>query len=219
MGENIGNWGYTFLDAPHPDSLGYSGLIVAIRERPTGQHFDPEAIHLHLCDATGGMRGTTLTWQSPRPASDRVCPCRVILADRFDQRVEFFTFGGSLEMSQRPDEAIYTLRSPAPVLEILGQEGNVPDQLAFETEALLSREAARWGKDDRGFEQRLAEIEPLQLYIAVLHFLLVRHKLIGEMEIVYPDLDDALFCERRWLKAKGLWPGKPPIPSDLLAPA
>jgi len=218
MDETIGNWGYSFLHAPHPDSLGYSGLVIAIREKPTGQHFDPEAIHLHLCNATGGMRGTTLTWQSPRPASDRVCPGRVILTDRRDRRVEFFTFGGSLEMSQGPAEVIYTLRSPAPVLEILGQEDRIPDQFAFETEALLSREAARWGRDDRGFEQRLARIEPLQLYMAVLHLLLLRHKQFEAMEIVHPDLDDALFRERRWLQAQRLWPDEPPVLPDLLSP-
>jgi hypothetical protein len=216
--EIIGNRGYSYLDAPHPDSLGYSGLVIAIRERPTGQRFDPEVIHLHLCDAAGGIRGATLSWQSPRPASDRVCPCRVILADRFDQRVEFFTFGGSMEMTQWPNELVYTLRSPAPVLEIRGQEDSTPDQLAFETEALLSREAARWGRDDRGFEQRLAQAEPLQLYIAVLHFLLLRHKQFEAMEIVYPDLDDALFRERRWLRGQGLWPDNPPILLDLLSP-
>jgi hypothetical protein len=213
------SWGYSFLDAPHPDSFGYSGLVIAIREKPTGQHFDPEMIHLHLCDATGGMRGTTLSWHSPRPASDRVCLSRVILADRFDQRVEFLTFGGLLEMTPDRDKVVYTLRSPAPVLEILGQEASIPDQLAFETESLLSREAARWGRDDRGFEQRLAKVEPMQLYVAVLHSLLQRHKQIEAMEIVYPDLDDALLNEKRWLKARGLWPDKPPMPSDLLSPA
>jgi len=219
MDELIANWGYSFLDASHPDRLGYGGLVIAVREKPTGKHFDPENIHLHLCDAAGGIRATTLSWQSPRPVSDRVCLCRVILTDRFDQRVEFLTFGGSLEIIQQSDKVIYTLRSPAPVLEILGQEDTIPDQVAFETEALLSQEAAHWGQDDRGFEQRLAQTEPLQLYIAVVHTLLFRHKLFEAMEIVYPELDDALFCEKRWLKAEGLWPDKPPTLSELLSPA
>jgi hypothetical protein len=127
------------------------------------------------------MQGATLSWQSPRLASDRVCPCRVILTDRFDRCVEFLTFGGLLEMTPDRDKVVYTLRSPAPVLEILGQEASIPDQLAFETESLLSREAARWGRDDRGFEQRLAQTEPLQLYMAVLHSLLQRHKQIEAM--------------------------------------
>jgi hypothetical protein len=143
----------------------------------------------------------------------------VILTDRFDQRVELFTFGGSMEMTQRPNEVIYTLRSPAPVLEILGQDNSTPDQLAFETETLLGREAARWGRDDRGFEQRLAQTEPLQLYMAVLHSLLMRHREFEAMEIVYPDLDDALVREKRWLKAQRLWPDEPPTLPDLLSPA
>jgi hypothetical protein len=217
--ELIANWGYSFLDASHPDRLGYGGLVIAVREKPTSQHFDPENVHLHVRDAAGGMRATMLSWQSPRPVSDRVCPCRVILADRFDRRVEFWTFGGSLELTQQPDKMIYILRSPSPVLEILGQDDSIPDQLAFETEALLSQAAARWGRDDRGFEQCLAQTEPLHLYMAVLHSLLLRHKQFEAMEIVYPALDDALLSEKRWLKAEGLWPNKPPVVSDLLFPA
>jgi hypothetical protein len=38
------NQGYYLLPKFHPHSPGYTGLLVAIRERPTGMHFDPESI-------------------------------------------------------------------------------------------------------------------------------------------------------------------------------
>jgi len=49
----------------------------------------------------------SLSLLSPEPDSDRVCPGRVIVRDRFDKRVEFFTFGGSLEVIPAPDAQVY----------------------------------------------------------------------------------------------------------------
>jgi len=221
MDELVKEWGYTLLDPPHADSLGGGGLVVALRAKPTGQHFDPETLFLRLRDRTETCRTVTLRLASPRLEACHVCPGRVSLTDRADKRVEFFTFGGSLEMTERPEEVVYVLRSPVPVLEILGQEGSVPDQLAFETESLLSRATAHWSRsgDPRSFDQRLAAVDPLPFYVAVLQTLLLRHRRVEAMETVYPELDDALFHEKRRLQAQGLWPDEPLALEDLLSSA
>jgi hypothetical protein len=219
MDELVKDWGYTLLDPLHPDSPGFGGLVVAIRAKPTGKHFDPQVLHLHLCNSKGEAGGMALSWIAPQPASHHLCPGRVFLTDRVDKRVQFFTFGGSLEMTMRPDQVIYTLRSPAPFLELLGQEDKIPDQLAFETESLLSRAMVQWGQDEHGFERCLGEVDPLRFYTAVLHSLLLRHKEVEAMETVYPELDDAFLSEKRWLKAQGLWPAEPLTLEDLLCPA
>jgi hypothetical protein len=218
MDDLVRDWGYVLLDPSHADSLGHGGLVVALRHKPTGKHFDPETLYLRLRDRTGTFRGMTLSWTAPPLESGHVCPGRVILADRADKRVEFFTFGGSLERVERPDEVVYTLRSPTPVLELLGQGERISDQLAFETESLLSGAAAHWGHDERGFGQCLAAVDPLQFYVAVLQSLLLRHKRVVAMETVYPELDDALLREKRGLQARGLWPAEPPVLEDLLSP-
>jgi hypothetical protein len=219
MDELVQDWGYTLLDPPHPDSPGCGGLVVAIRQKPTGKHFDPQVLHLHLRDRKGEAEGMALSWILPQPASDHVCPGRVLLTDRADKRVQFFTFGGSLEMTMRPDEVVYALRSPAAFLELLGQEDSIPDQLAFETESLLSRAMVQWRQDERRFNRRLAEVDPLRFYTAVLHSLLLRHKQVDAMETVYPELDDVLLREKTWLKAQGLWPDEPLTLQELLSPA
>lgn len=94
--ELMQNWGYYLLPKSHRDSPGYAGLLVAIRQQPTGEHFDPRRLHLRLRDVKGIVEWRTLDWLTPLEASAHACPGRLILRDRFDKSVEFFTFGGSL---------------------------------------------------------------------------------------------------------------------------
>lgn len=136
--ELMKHWGYFPLPKPHPDSPGYSGLPVAIREQPTGKHFDLQTLHLRLRDEKGLARWRTLSWLSPLQAgTDHACAGLITLRDRSDKRVDFFTFGGTLEETSAPGEIVYALRSPAPVLELTAHDETVPDQLASETELLM----------------------------------------------------------------------------------
>ncbi|MBU0703167.1 MAG: hypothetical protein KKC18_04805, partial [Chloroflexi bacterium] len=120
--ELMKNWGYYPLTQSHPGSPGYSGLLVAIRKKPTGKHFDPQTLCLRLRDEYGGAGWKTLSWLSPLKGRGHVCPGAVTLEDRLGKQVEFFTFGGSLEMTSGSGEVDYSLRSPAPVLELTAPE-------------------------------------------------------------------------------------------------
>ena len=133
------DWGYYLLDPAHSASPGFGGLVVAIRARPTGKHFDPEALHLDLQDDQGAATQTALSRRHPSPRSGHACPGRVILEDRFDKRVEFFTFGGSLEAIAEGDDWFFLLKSPAPILELESRKNATVDLLASETEALWPR--------------------------------------------------------------------------------
>jgi hypothetical protein len=216
--EAVKNLGYLLLAQTHRHSPGGSGLLVATRKVPTGKHFDPKTMHLRLRDVRGMAKWRTLSLLSPGPDSDRVCLGRVILSDRFDKRVEFFTFGGSLEVIPAPDAQVYALRSPAPVLELVAEEETVADQLAAETESLLGQLEVQWGHDEHGFNRRLAEIEPLQFYMGTLHSLLEQYEHSHPLEETYHELCGVLRQERAWLVGHGLWPEKPYMLEDLLAP-
>jgi hypothetical protein len=154
------NWGYYFLPKSHPDSPGFTGLLVAIRKQPTEKHFDPQAMRLRLRDKYNEAKWTTLGLHSPLElpikASIHVCPGEAMLRDRTDKRVNFFVFGGSLEAVSVPDETVYSLRSPAPILKLTDDRESVPDQLAAETEALIGELEVRSGSDEEGFARRLA---------------------------------------------------------------
>ena len=212
------NWGYYLLPKQHPHSPGYSGLLVAIRETPTEMHFDPESMRLRLTDAHGAADWTTQSLRWFFRGTRRVFPGRVILRDRIDKRVAFFAFGGSVEATHIPGEAVYSLRSPAPVLRLTGPPETTPDQLAFETEVALGELAARWIPNEDEFARRLAQMNPLQLYLASLHSILARYKQTFALREIFHDLYNALLAEKRWLMKTGQWPATPLSLEELLAP-
>jgi hypothetical protein len=214
--EAVEGLGYQLLPPAHHHSPGGSGLLVVIRKEPTGKHFDPKTMHLRLRDMQGMAKQRSLSLLSPAPDSDHVCPGRVILSDRFGKRVEFFTFGSSLEVIPAPDAQVYALRSPAPVLELIAREETVADQLAVETESLLGQVEVRWGHDEHGFNRRLAEIEPLQFYIGTLHSLLEQYEHCHPLKETYHELCNVLRQEKAWLVGQGLWPAEPTMLKDLL---
>jgi hypothetical protein len=217
------NWGYYLLPQSHPDSPGYTGLLVAIRKQPTEKHFDPQAIRLRLRDKYDQAKWTTLGLHSPLElpikASLHVCPGEVILRDRTDKRANFFVFGGSLEAVSVPGEAVYSLRSPAPILQLTDDPESVPDQLASETEALIGELQVRWGSDEEGFARRLAQVDPFQFYLATLQAILARYDRDRHiLEKTFHEFYLALRNEKGWLTEKRQWPTIPPKLEELLAP-
>ena len=190
------DWGYYLLPQAHSHSPGYTGLRIAIRSSPTQLHFDPESIRLRLRDKTGSANWTTLELESPDRGTLHVCPGRVIVRDRLDKRVHFFTFGGSLDVGFAPGVIVYSLLSPAPILELTEPEESIPDQLACETEGLMGELQVSWGSNDEGFVRRLAQVDSLQFYLASLHSILLRYSQSQALQECFDDLYDTLHRER-----------------------
>lgn len=217
------NWGYYLLPKSHPDSPGYTGLLVAIRKKPTEKHFDPQSMRLRLRDKYDQAKWTTLWLYSPQElpikASIHVCPGEVMLRDRTDKRANFFAFGGSLEAVSVPGETVYSLRSPAPILQLTDDPESVPDQLASETEALISELQVGWGSDEAGFARRLAQVEPFQFYLTTLQAILARYERDHHvLQETFHKFYLALRNEKRRLVDRGQWPATLPILGELLAP-
>jgi hypothetical protein len=210
--------GYHLLRQAHPYSPGYTGLRIAVRAKPTKLYFDPELVRLRLCDKFGSASWTILELGPPDGGTRHVCPGRVILRDRLDKRVHFFTFGGSLEVAIAPGETVYSLHSPAPILELTEPEETIPDQLACETEGLMGELQAGWGSNDAGFARRLAQVDPLQFYLASLHSILLRYSQSRALQECFDDLYDTLLREREWLVRVGQWPASLLTLDRLLAP-
>ena len=217
------NWGYYLLPKSHPDSPGYTGLLVAIRKQPTEKHFDPRSMRLRLRDKYDEAKWTTLRLHSPAElpikASIRVCPGEVMLRDRTDKRVDFFIFGGSLEAVAVPGETVYSLRSPAPILRLTDDLESVPDQLASETQAFMGELEVRWGSDEEGFAHRLVRVDPLQFYLATLQSLLARYEQDQHiLQDTFHEFYLALRNEKQWLMEREQWPPTLLRLEELLAP-
>jgi hypothetical protein len=204
--QQMEHWGYYLLPKSHPESPGYTGLLVAIRETPTGEHFDPESIHLRIIEDNKETDWDTFRLKLLFLKSRHTGPGQVSLRDRTGKRANFFTFGGFLEATSIPGETVYSVRSPAPILDLNESSESVAEQLAFESEALIAEQKARWGSNERGFSQRLAEITPLEFYLAVLHSILQRYEENSALLLSFQQLYEALLGEKEWLVKKDQWP-------------
>jgi hypothetical protein len=215
---HLDNWGYQISPESDYYSAGYNELDIAIRERPTNRHYDPESVRLQVKDRDGFASWITLELGSSFRDSRHVCPGRIILHDRVDKRVQFFSFGGSLEVSAEPGAVVYSLHSTAPVLGLSELAQRVTDQFIFEIEAIMGERRANWGVNDAGFDQRLAEADPLPFYLASVFSILVRLKDIPALQQSLADLYAMLSRERAWLQEMDYWPASPPRLEELLAP-
>jgi hypothetical protein len=219
MSQPVDSWGYQLSPECHYYSAGYNKLDVFIREAPTDRHYDPESMRLQLRDDDGFASWTTLELGSAFKDSRHVCPGRVILHDRMDKRVQFFSFGGSLEADTELGGVVYSLRSSAPVFGLHQPTPGVTDQFVFETEEMIGKLKAEWVVDDAGFDQRLAQVDPLQFYLASLFSILVHLKDTPVLQHSFAGLYAMLSRERAWLRETGHWPLSPPRLEELLAPA
>lgn len=212
----VERWGYRAFPREEGD-FGYGRLLVAIRKEPTERHFDPEKVRFRLRDASGDVRRRTASWRVPVEESGRLLPGSAALKDRHGKEVEFFTFGGTVDHAKTESAVVYVFDSPAPILEFAAAEETVSDQFAYEAEGTLGeleeQYDERWG---RGFDHRLAEIEPLSLYIAILDAILSRYEKAPCLEKAFHTLYDALSLEKRMLQAADAWPKSSPELQELV---
>ena len=211
--------GYYLLPKSHPSSPGYTGLAIAIRERPSNDQFDPIGIRVRLkeiCEETDGW--SVLKISTSLEGVAHICHGLVTILDRTDNRKSFFTFGGSVESGRIDHGTVYAISSPVPILEMDVSEGSVPVQLAVETEAMIAKVKAKWEPDEEAFARRLDEVDPFEFYTAALEELLLRYRR-GDCPATDScrSLCDALHQERAWLKDSGKWPEKVARFEDLLA--
>lgn len=214
--QQMEHWGYYLLPRSHRHSPGHTGLLVAIRETPTRAHFDPESLHLQILREHGVPEWTTFHLEWRFPESCQVCAGRVYLRDRTKKTVEFFTFGGSLESVAAPGETVYSLRSPAPIIELVDGMESPEDAFVYETEVRISKLHAKWGVDDVGFGQRLGQLEPNKLYAGSIASLLNELKTTNLHE-ENNDLYAMLLRERNWLHQTNRWSNNPPTLEQLLS--
>jgi hypothetical protein len=211
-------WGYYLLPKSHPEGPGYTGLLVAIRETPTVEHFDPESIHLRIIEEDKDTYWATFRSKVVFKKSKNVGPGKVSLRDRIDKRVDFFTFGGLLEAVSISGETVYSLRSPAPILDFYGSPESVAAQLAFETEAMIAVREARWGSNEYKFLRPLAQMDPFELYLACIHSILQHYQQSPVLRRTFYHFYTALLREKKWLIEVDQWPAMPNELKQLFAP-
>lgn len=153
----------TGVDRANPAA---TDLVVALRDRPTLRHFDPEAIHFFETAGTRS-RARTIDRASVLPLIETFEWGRVAIADRLGMTNQWLSFGGEVRAEALDDSTtIVRFHSPAPIQRWSGHSQGL-DLLTPEMGAFFGRLMVPVDFQP-GAEGRLVGTDPLALYCAFL---------------------------------------------------
>lgn len=163
--------GFSLINSDQPRALGGAHLLVALRDQPTLQHFDPEALTYwaprepHAAQVTLDRRALDRRPAAPWPRP--VLWGHVHVVDRLAVENRFLTFGGQLRVAViSPQLVVLDLVSPAPVVRWGGHSQDT-DPLATEVGAFFGRLIVPVDYQP-GAERRLVAEDPVEIYAAFL---------------------------------------------------
>jgi len=186
--------GFTLLHSDRPAAGGGSQLLVALRDRPTERHFDPEQVTCWVA-ASGRGRAVPVDRRTP-PGEGSILWGHVHVVDRLGVENRFLTFGGPLRIAD-VDAGLRVVQhvSPGPVVRWGGHSQGF-DALAGEIGAFFGRLIVPVDYLTGG-EARLAAEPPEHLYTAFLRDTMARRR--DATRRVDPDRDVQL---RSWISAE-----------------
>lgn len=165
--------GFLVVNGSNPAEAPGANLIVALRDRPTLAHFDPESVSYWV---TKGGRGrpADLARSTPVPLEQPFSWGPIKTTDRLDVFNSFLSFGGTLRADAvGPDETVAVFSSPAPIVRWTGHSQDV-DPLADEIGAFFALIRVPIDFIPEA-ESRFASLSPLALYAAMLDRIVRRY--------------------------------------------
>ena len=186
--------GFTLLNSDRPSVPGGSQLLVALRDRPTLRHFDPEQM---TCWIAASGRGLALPIDRHTPAGERpVLWGHLHVVDRLEVENRFLTFGGTLRIADI-DRGLRVVQhvSPGPIVRWGGHSQGF-DALAGEIGAFFGRLIVPVDYLP-GSEARVAAEPPEHIYAAFLRDDAARER--DARRRLDPERDQVL---RSWLRAE-----------------
>ena len=196
-----------------PDRPGPGLLLVAIRDRPTLRHFDPEEVGYWVAERGRGVR-RTIRRATTMPLDHAFSWGLIRIEDRLHVTNEYLTFGGRLEADRVDDAVLVRFVSPAPILRRGGHSQGVDEGAealgAWFGRLLLAVDVTP------GFEAQLAAAEPLAIYAAFLQDTIDQLHATPAIRSVFGDLARLLGAESdrlaadhpaAWLAGRRLRPG------------
>lgn len=194
------------LETPAPERPGEARLIVAFRDHPTLEHFDPElATYWRTGDDRRG-HAAELTLETRTPVRAEFSWGRIAVVDRLGVENVFATLGGELRMeSINAGLAIATFTSPGPILRLGGHSQDV-DRVALELGAFFGRIMVPIDFEP-GVEQAISAATPLERYAAFVAFEQARYGTHAPLREEQPATGSAFAAEAHRLAAEepGAW--------------
>jgi hypothetical protein len=214
-GRLLAELGFSLVNSDRPGAPGGTNLLVALRDRPTLRHFDPEALSFWVA-REGRGRMATFDRSSPVPAEIEVVWGHVHVVDRLSVENRFLTFGGVLRAAALDDDTtIVALRSPGPIVR-WGGHSQGADPLAGEVGAFFGRLMVPVDFEP-GTEAELAVTTPGALYAAFVRH--ARDRVAGSRALLQsePRLAGWLTAEATRLGRSdaAAWDAAPALLADL----
>ena len=160
---------------PSERAPGASHLEVNITETPTEEHFDPQRLHFYAVTGDRFIEDLKVTHPWPYKDDYQICAGLIQIIDRKDKTEEAFCFGGRLKIESQGSLTTCILESSAPILEISGAN-TIISKFIEEIEIILAERRAEWASKEEIFEQRLIQVDPFELYTAILNSLIIKYE-------------------------------------------
>lgn len=192
------NWG--FLARPDlPDRPGPALLLVALRERPTLRHYDPESIRYWTALDGRGV-GRVIDRRTGLPLEESFSWGRITIVDRLGVTNEYVGFGGRVRAAKEEDAAIVVFESPAPILRRGGHsqrwDRGAEEVAAFFGRFLLAVDVIP------GFEAQAVAASPDAIYAAFLIDTVRRYRQSETLRQSDPDLAALLRREEQRVRGQ-----------------
>ena len=189
---HIEHLGFLDVNGTAPEAPDGANLVVALRERPTLVHFDPERVE-HWVTEGGRGRPAEITRKTALPQERPFSWGTIRVVDRLEVFNSFLTFGGTLRAAA-PDTAttLVVFSSHAPILRSTGHSQGV-DLSTGEVGAFFARMMIPIDFTP-GAESHIATAPPMTLYAAFHASMEARYAASEELRQSHPEF--ATWCHR-----------------------
>ncbi len=184
--DELAHLGFVLRDGSRPGTVPGPRLLVALRDQPTLEHFDPEDATYWVARA-GRCQLGRVDGGTPMPLRRSFAWGRIQITDRVPVSNQFLSFGGMVLGAVHDErETIVAFVSRAPIVRWAGHSQGV-DPLVDEIGAFFARLMVPVDYQP-GAEARIADTEPEALYAAFLQHLGSRLRPGGPLRRAYPSL-------------------------------
>jgi hypothetical protein len=189
----LAHLGFELRDGLLAGTIPGPRLMVALRDVPTLEHFDPEEITFRTVQQ-GRVRRSTFSRLKSLPRSQAFSWGRIQVADRIPETNQFLAFGGTM-LADAADkhETFVAFVSRAPIVRWAGHSQGV-DPLVDEIGAFFARVRVPI-EFQPAVEMRVAQADPETLYAVFLHDAARRFRPGGHLCDQYPELAGRLSHE------------------------
>lgn len=156
--------GFLDVNGTAPQAPGGANLVVALRDRPTLEHFDPERVEYWVAPEGRG-RPAEITRKSVVPFEGPFAWGTIRVVDRLEVFNSFLTFGGTVRAAEvDATTTLVVFSSEAPILRSTGHSQGV-DLSTGEVGAFFARMMIPVDFAP-GAEARIAAVSPMAVYSA-----------------------------------------------------